>query len=74
MLADGFSVCALVKADIEGVRVETEGAGKISTDAKLNLYLFHGKISTGAECNRLGTRMYKNNCAQVLMLSVQENK
>ena len=38
----------------------------VSTDAKLNLYLFHGKISTGAECNRLGTRMYKNNCAQVL--------
>jgi hypothetical protein len=38
----------------------------ISTDAKLNLYLFLGKLSIDAECRGLGARKYKNNCAQAL--------
>jgi hypothetical protein len=32
----------------------------------INLYLFHGKLSIGAEDIGLGARMYKNNCAQAL--------
>jgi hypothetical protein len=38
----------------------------ISTDAKLNLYLFLGKLSIGAKCGGLSARKYKNNCAQAL--------
>jgi hypothetical protein len=38
----------------------------LSTDAKLNLYLFLGKPSIGAECSGLSARKYKNDCAQVL--------
>jgi hypothetical protein len=39
---------------------------KVSTDAKLNLYLFLGKLSIGAECGGISARKYKNDCAQVL--------
>jgi hypothetical protein len=38
----------------------------LSTDAKTNLYLSHGKLSIGAECIGLGARTYKNYCALVL--------
>jgi hypothetical protein len=38
----------------------------ISTDAKLNLYLFLRKLSIGAECSGISARKYKNDCAQVL--------
>jgi hypothetical protein len=41
----------------------------ISTDAKLNLYLFLGKLSIDTECSGLGARKYKNNCAQALTSS-----
>jgi DNA invertase Pin-like site-specific DNA recombinase len=39
----------------------------LSTDAKLNLYLFLGKLSIGAKCGGLSARKYKNNCAQALI-------
>jgi hypothetical protein len=42
----------------------------LSTDAKTNLYLSHGRLSIGAEYIGLGARMYKNHCAPVLMMSV----
>jgi hypothetical protein len=45
----------------------------VSTDAKLNSYLFHGKLSIGAEDTGLGARMYKNNCAQALISCLLES-
>jgi hypothetical protein len=41
-------------------------SARVSTDAKLNLYLFLGKLSIGAKCGGLSARKYKNNCAQAL--------
>jgi hypothetical protein len=43
----------------------------LSTDAKLNLYLFLGKLSIGAKCGGLSARKYKNNCAQALTASAE---
>jgi hypothetical protein len=45
----------------------------LSTDAELNLYLFHGELSIGAEGIGLSARMYKNNYAQVLRQSVESD-
>ena len=39
----------------------------VSTDAKTNLYLSHGRLSIGAEYIGLGARTYKNHCAPVLI-------
>ena len=41
-------------------------AETLSSNAKLNLYLFLGKLSIGTEYSELGARKYKNNCAQAL--------
>jgi hypothetical protein len=38
----------------------------LSTDAKLNLYLFLGKLSIDTACSGLGAGKYKNNYAQAL--------
>src|SRR6188474_2492711 len=38
----------------------------LSTDAQINLYLSHGRLSIDAECIGLGARTYKNHCAPVL--------
>jgi hypothetical protein len=40
---------------------------RLSTDAKLNLYLFLGKLSIGTACSGRGARKYKNNRAQALI-------
>jgi hypothetical protein len=41
-----------------------EQSETISTDAKTNLYLSHGRLSIGAEYSGLSDRKYKNDCAQ----------
>src|SRR5688500_9645147 len=40
----------------------------LSTDAKTNLYLSHGRLSIGAEYSGRSARKYKNDCAQALNL------
>jgi hypothetical protein len=47
--------------------------GPLSTNAKLNLYLFLGKLSIDTECSGLGARKYKNNCAQALTKIFTQN-
>ncbi len=52
----------------DGSPVQASAVGNrlVSTDAKLNLYLFLGKLSIGTACSGRGARKYKNNCAQAL--------
>jgi tetratricopeptide (TPR) repeat protein len=57
-----------LEVTIEGIQQGSFTSGKLSTDAKLNLYLFLGKLSIGTACSGLGARKHKNNCAQALIL------